>query len=124
MDSRYRCQHPISLADRPGWVRNRGASLRKRHQCVDDGLGQEGAAVGQRAHVGELDGRPFPAAGLAAHDGEGGHALHGEGEEDQQRDRAARAEVVPKGRLQADDRASRLHTVKGAEGAHDHLARG
>ncbi len=63
-------------------------------------LTSEGCAVGQGQHVEELDGGPLPAVGFAADYGHGGGALHGEGEEDHQRQRAAEGHVVVQGRLQ------------------------
>src|ERR1039458_3037175 len=85
--------------------RRRGALSGQRLE--DD----ERTDVGQSAHIGELDGWPFPAAGFAAYDGEGGHALHGEGEKDQQRHCAGGAEVALQGVLQADVVLARLHAI-------------
>ena len=56
----------------------------------------------QRAHVTELQQRPLPAAGLAPHHRDGRNALHGEGEEYQQRHRAPRREVVADGLFQVE----------------------
>ncbi len=68
----------------------------------DEPICQKCADIGEKGHVSELDGGPFPASGLAAHDGAGGQALHGEGEEDQQRDGSAESQVAPERLLQAD----------------------
>ena len=54
------------------------------HPHRHDPIRSEGADIGEQRHAGELDGRPAPTAGLAAHDGHGGEALHGKGEEHQQ----------------------------------------
>ena len=83
----------------------------------------EGEDVGQDGHVGELDDGPFPAAGFAAHHGDRRHALHREGEEDQQarprRPASDRAAAPPAG----PSIASAFDSVDGAQRADDHFAR-
>ena len=54
-------------------------------QHVNDARGD----VGDDRHVSELEGGVLPGVGLAADDGHGGSALHGESEEDHERERAA-----------------------------------
>ena len=91
---------------------------------TENDVGDEGADVGEDAHVGELDDGPFPASGFAADDGEGGHALHGEGEEDQEGDGSAGGEVLLEGFLQTDVFFVAFHAVDGAEGTDDDFAGG
>src|SRR5215469_9486594 len=68
-------------------------------RSADQTVGDEGANPRQRDHVGELRGGPLPRAGLAAHYGNGGHALQGEGEEHQERNGATQREIVLQRRL-------------------------
>jgi hypothetical protein len=75
-------------------------------------------------HVGELRQRPLPTVGFAAHHRNGGHALHGEGEEDQQRDRSAQRQLVAQGRLQVEACDSGIDSVQRAERGDDDFARG
>src|SRR5262245_24258493 len=60
----------------------------------DQAYGEEGAGVGHRAHVNELQNGPLPSAGFAAHDGAGRHTLHGKCKEDEQGKCAAGREVA------------------------------
>ena len=69
-----------------------------RHDQMVDRISRD---PGQRQHVEELKGGPFPTVGLTMNDGDGRGALHGEGEEDHQRQRAAQSHVVVQGGLQA-----------------------
>src|SRR3569833_4196627 len=39
---------------------------------------KEAHDIGEPCHIGQLNGRPFPAAGLAADDSQGAHTLHGQ----------------------------------------------
>src|ERR1019366_2202658 len=64
------------------------------------GKSDECAHKGQRANVSELQDGPLPSAGLAAPHCHRRHALHGEGEEDQQRDGAAQSQILPQRALQ------------------------
>jgi hypothetical protein len=57
-----------------------------------------------------------------AHHGDGGHALHGEGEEDEQGDGAAGSEILAQGFLQIQPVG--IRAVNGAQGADDGFARG
>src|SRR5690606_30791277 len=81
--------------------------------------------VGEYEHVAELQRGPFPAAGLALHRRDRGHALERECEEDEQGNSAAEIQVLLERVLDL-DRAlvGILDTVDGAERAHDHLTCG
>jgi hypothetical protein len=57
-------------------------------EASGDVVGSERRHISNDRHVSELDRRPLPAVGLAPHHCDGGHALHGEGKEHQQRDRS------------------------------------
>src|SRR5216683_3860928 len=59
-------------------------SLRDSEPERHDAIGQEREHVGEDRHIGELDRGPAPPRRFAPHHGDGGHALHGEGEEYQQ----------------------------------------
>src|SRR5688500_6956339 len=48
---------------------------------LEDPDRHEGSDPGQQQHVRELERRPLPPGGLATHDGDRGHALQGENEE-------------------------------------------
>src|SRR3974390_869062 len=102
----------------PAWGRR--ASEQPRYDLIH----HECAHVGERAHVRELNRGPLPAAGLAAHHGHRGHALHREREEDQQSGGAANGEALGQGRLQSDRARIALHAVDRAERSDDDLARG
>ena len=69
----------------------------------DEPVGDERPGVGEKSHVGELDRRPPPAAGLAPHDGDRRDALHREREEDEEGDRAAGVRSCRSAALQAFD---------------------
>src|SRR5690242_9606223 len=77
-------------------------------------VGDEGAQVSQECHVSELKRRPFPATGFPAHDGDSGHALHGESEENQERHGTAGGELALKALTQS-LAARPLDAVDGAE---------
>ena len=83
----------------------------------------ERADIRQRAHVGELNHWPRPAAGLAPHDRHCRHALHGERKEHQQGRRASRGEVALQRLLQADCVFVAFQPVDRAQRADNHLAR-
>src|ERR1700739_1403648 len=74
---------------------------RSLEEMRDDLVCCKSGGVSQRAHVGELQRRPLPAVGFAAHNGERGRALHGEGKEDHQGHGSAKRQVVAQRRLQA-----------------------
>ena len=54
------------------------------HEPADDLEHDERGDIGEAGHVGDLEQRPFPTAGLAAHDRRGGKALRGEDVKHQQ----------------------------------------
>src|SRR5262249_49095688 len=81
--------------------------------------------ISDRCHVSELHGGPLPAAGFAAHYGHGRHALHGEGEEDQQRDGAPEGEIAADGLLQVLALlVSAFHAVDSSQSSDDNFAGG
>ena len=84
---------------------------------------REGCSVGQGEHVEELHGGPEPAVRFAADDGDGGCALHGEGEEDHQRQRAAEGHVVVQSGLQVERLRAGVGAVKRSHGADHDFAR-
>ena len=96
-------------------------------RSVNDGHGDlvdgERGAVGQRQHVEELQRGPAPAVRLALHHGDGRRALHGEGEEDHQRQCAAERHVVVQRGLQVERLRAGISAVESAHGADHHLAR-
>src|SRR5580658_9577654 len=82
-------------------------------------VGDQRAEVGEKRHVGELDGGPFPAAGFAPNHGNSGHALHREGEENQKCDGAAGTQIASQ-RLAEPLRFRRAFlAVDGAESSDD-----
>ena len=50
--------------------------------------------IGRAGHVTELENRPAEAVGLAPHDGQGAHALHGEDKENQDRNNVAKSFTI------------------------------
>src|ERR1039458_8984387 len=109
---------PLPLFTREQQSKQAVSAAKSDHYAVDD----KGGAVGQHQHVEELDGGPLPTVGLAADDGHGGGALHGEGEEDHQGQRAAEGHVVMEGGLQVHGLGCRVGAVEGAHGADHDLA--
>ena len=69
-----------------------------------DVVGGKGRNVRDECHVDELHGGPLPSVGFATHHRQGGHALHGEGEEHQQGYRCRQGQLMLE-RLLADRRS-------------------
>ena len=86
-------------------------------------VSQQGRDVGETAHVAELNDRPAQAVGLPPDYRERRGALHGEREEDHQRDGSADGHVVPECCLQAERVGIRVHAVERTQRADDHFAR-
>src|SRR5580658_2093533 len=95
---------------------NRWRSAEDGHDYVVD---HEGRAPGEHEHVEELHGGPLPAVGFAADYGDGGRALHGEGEEDHEGERAAEGHVVVESGLEGEGLGFRVGAVESAHGG-DH----
>ena len=66
----------------------RAMSALRAEEVQGEVIDSEGGGVGEDQHVGKLNRGPLPAIGFAADYGHGGGALHGEGEEDHERERA------------------------------------
>ena len=103
----------------PDSMRVENVAGRLAEEGHDNVVDDEGGGPGEDEHVGELDGGPLPAIGFAANDGHGGGALHGEGEEDHQRQRAAEGHVVMESGLQVHGLGGGVGAIEGAHGA-DH----
>src|SRR5690349_18326613 len=74
--------------------------MKLMQKTTRDFEGEPRAGVGQKEHVAELNDRPFPPAGFAAYDGDGGKALQGECKENQQSHRARRTQIRVQSGLQ------------------------
>lgn len=107
-----RCEAP-GTPPRPGCA--------PRHESAQEAVGGEGAQVGDGGHVGELSGGPLPAAGLATHHRKRRHALHGEGEENEQRHCACRCEISAERALEVLAFRAAFDSINCAEGSHNHF---
>jgi len=84
---------------------------------------REGGEPGERQHIEELHCGPLPTVGFAADDGHRRGALHGEGEEDHQRQRAAEGHVLVQRGLQAQGVRIGLGSIERTHRRDHHLAR-
>ncbi len=91
----------------------------KRYRQMIDGKGRD---PGQHQHVEKLHGGPLPAIGFAADNGHRRSALHGEGKEDHQRQRAAQSHVVVQCGLQAEGVRVCLSAIQSSHSADHDLA--
>src|SRR5271170_1819266 len=92
-------------------------------EMSDDLVHRQCREISKHTHVGKLKRRPLPTIRLAADNSQRRSALHGEGEEDHQRHRAAERQIVTQRGLQAERLSGGIGSIQGAERTDDDFAR-